>query len=93
MTTRLTQRARERDLAHDADPVRFGNATLRCDGYTPDCSFYGRCMMGGECFASPPHLVAARMVEALIPDDGRAGVHLALLRKVATMLRDDRVLL
>lgn len=81
----------ERDLSHDADPERFGTAVSKCEGFTPDCSFHGRCMNGGDCFASPAHLVAARMVESLLPKDGRAGLHLAYLRRVAEMLREDRV--
>jgi hypothetical protein len=81
----------ERDLSHDADPDRFGAAVSKCEGFTPDCSHNGRCMLGGDCFASPAHLVAARMVESLLPKDGRAGLHLAYLRRVAEMLREDRV--
>lgn len=86
-------KTREIDLRHDADPVRFGTAMLACEGYAPDCSYHGRCMAGGQCFASPAHLVAARMVEAIIPKDGRAGMHLAYLRQVAEMLREDRIVL
>ncbi|PZQ55758.1 MAG: hypothetical protein DI555_06950 [Novosphingobium pentaromativorans] len=81
----------ERDLYPDADPECFGTAASKCEGFTPDCSFHGRCMNGGDCFASPAHLVAARMVESLLPKDGRAGLHLAYLRRVAEMLREDRV--
>lgn len=84
-------KVRESDLRHDADPVRFGTAMLACEGYAPDCSTYGVCMAGGRCFASPPNLVAARMIERIIPKDGRAGVHLAYLRRVAEMLREDRI--
>ncbi|WP_156397427.1 MULTISPECIES: hypothetical protein [unclassified Sphingomonas] len=47
-------------------------------------------MRDGDCFASPPHLVAARMIERLIPD-GRDGAHLAYLKRVAEMLRDEAV--
>lgn len=81
--------ARERDLRHDADPVRFGMAASKCEGYTPDCSYHGRCMKDGACFASPPHLVAARMIEKITPDDG--GQYGAYLRKAAEMLREGRV--
>lgn len=83
-------RVSERDLRHDADPARFGSAMLACEGFAPDCSHNGRCMRDGDCFASPPHLVAARMIEALIPS-GRDGVHLAYLKLVAEMLRDEAV--
>ena len=86
-------KARERHLAHDADPVRFCDAVSKCEGYTPDCSHNGRCMLDGQCFASPPNLVAARLVESIIPDDGRAGVHLAYLRKCAEMLRTGMIVL
>lgn len=83
-------RLREKDLAHDADPVRFGAAMLKCEGYGPACSESGRCQIGGECFASPPNLVAARMIEGLLPTGplgSPAGVHLAYLRKCAELLR------
>ena len=85
------QRAREIDLRHDADPVRFGNAMLKCEGFAPDCSQYGRCHLSGQCFASPGHLVAARMIEALIPAHGPAGTHYAYLKRVAEMLREDKI--
>jgi hypothetical protein len=84
-------RVRERNLRHDADSVSFGNAMLACEGYAPECSHAGRCLSGGDCFASPPHLVAARMVESLLPTDGRAGLHLAYLRRIVEMLREDRI--
>lgn len=84
-------KTREIDLRHDADPVRFGTAMLACEGYAPDCSYHGRCMNGGSCFASPPNLVAARMVQAIIPTDGRAGQHLAYLKRVAEMLRAGEI--
>ncbi len=84
-------RVREKDLAHGSDDDRFGRAVTKCEGYTPDCIYYGRCMYGGQCFASPGHLVAARMIEKLIPPDGPAGTHFAYLRRVAEMLRDGRV--
>lgn len=84
-------RGRERDLAHDADPVRFGAAIGKCEGYAPDCSHYARCHLGGQCFASPGHLVAARMVEGLLPGDGRAGTHFAYLRRAAEMLREGKI--
>lgn len=85
------QKARERDLRHDASDVRFANAMMRCEGYSPDCSHNGRCMRDGECFASSAHLVAARMIESLLPTDGRAGVHFAYLRRCAEMLRSERI--
>lgn len=62
-------KARERDLAHDADPVRFGNAMLKCEGFAPDCSYHGRCQFNGQCFASPAHIVAARMTWADVQGD------------------------
>ncbi|WP_157783534.1 hypothetical protein [Rhizorhabdus wittichii] len=86
-------RVRERDLRHDADPVRFGAAMTVCEGYAPECSYNGRCMWEGRCFASPPNLVAARMIEKLLPADGRAGMHYAYLQRVAEMLREDQVVL
>ncbi|HEX8382433.1 MAG TPA: hypothetical protein VF592_03560 [Sphingomonas sp.] len=88
-----TRRAQERDLRHDADPIRFGAAAVKCEGFTPDCSYHQRCMMGGECFASPPHLVAARMIEkqVLDPLPDAPGVHRAYIREVVTMLREGRV--
>ncbi|QEH79965.1 hypothetical protein EIK56_18230 [Sphingomonas sp. C8-2] len=84
-------KVRERDLRHDADPVRFGAAMTVCEGYAPECSYQGRCTRDGQCFASPAHLVAARMIESLLPTDGRAGMHYAYLQKVAQMLRDDQI--
>lgn len=87
----MTQRARERDLRHGADSIRFGNAMLECEGYAPTCSAAGSCMRGGRCFAHSAHLVAARMIEGLLPKDGRAGVHLAYLSKVAEMLREGLI--
>lgn len=80
----------ERDLRHDADSVRFGYAILACEGYAPSCSEQGRCSMDGRCFDSAPHLVAARMIEGLLPQDGRAGMHYAYLRRVAEALLEDR---
>lgn len=85
-------RVRERDLSHDADSVRFGAAMLKCEGYAPGCSEAGRCTNGGRCFGSAPNLIAARMVEAMIPGDGHTrGVHYAYLRRLAEMLRNDEI--
>lgn len=85
-------RVTERDLRHDAVSVRFGNAILACEGYAPECSYAGRCLKDGDCFASPPHLVAARMIESLIPDDPNArGMYLTHLKRAAEMLRSGRV--
>lgn len=83
----------ERHLRHDADSVRFGNAILKCEGYAPDCSFLGRCSFNGRCFASPAHLVAARMIEKLLPANGRAGTHFAYLREAARQLREGIIVL
>lgn len=91
---RTRPKARERDLRHDADSVRFGHAMLKCEGYAPACSDAGRCANGGRCFGSTPHDVAARMIEAMIPTDGHAvGVHFAYLRRVAELLRDGQIAL
>lgn len=90
------RRLTEQDLAHDADSVRFGAAMLKCEGYGPACSESGRCQLGGDCFASPPNLVAARMIEGLIPNGplGRpAGMHLAYLQRCAEMLRAGSIYL
>lgn len=84
-------RVREKDLEHGSDDDRFGRAVMKCEGYTPDCVYFGRCSFGGQCFASPEHLVAARMIEKLIPAHGPAGTHFAYLRKVAKMLRANQV--
>lgn len=86
-------RVRERDLSHEADPVRFGNAMLKCEGFGPDCSFSGRCMHDGECFVSAPNLVAARMIEALAPNQHERGMHFAYLRRCAELLREGKVIL
>lgn len=89
---RILRRGRERDLRHDADPERFGAAMLRCEGYAPGCSEAGACMNGGLCFKGPPHITAARMIEGILaPYDGRAGVHLAYLRKCAELLREGGI--
>jgi hypothetical protein len=85
--------AREHDLRHGAPDGRFGPAIAKCEGYTPDCMYFRRCSMGGVCFASPGHLVAARLIEGLLPTDGRPGTHFAYLRRVAEMLRHDQVAL
>jgi hypothetical protein len=84
-------RTTERDLRHDADPARFGVAVLKCEGYTPDCSYLGRCQLRGLCFAQPGHLVAARMIERTLPSDGRCGTHYAYIRRVAQMLREGQI--
>lgn len=84
-------RVRERDLGHGADPARFGVAVMKCEGYTPDCSHYGRCMLGGQCFAAPGHLIAARIIERQLPKDGRAGTHWAYLQRCAEMLREGKI--
>lgn len=84
-------KARERDLKDGSPEGRFGEAVSKCEGYTPDCVFHERCMFDGRCFDSRPELVAARMIEGLLPSDGRAGVHLAYIRKVADMLRNGYV--
>lgn len=87
----MTRRPSERDLRHDADSVRFGDAVARCEGYAPACAEQGRCLGDGACFSNSAHLVAARMIEGLLPTDGRAGVHFAYLRQVVEMLRAGRV--
>ncbi len=87
----MSRRLTERDLRHDADPVRFGDAMLRCEGYTPACSEKGVCEYGGRCFSGSAHLVAARMIEALLPGPHTAGTHFAYLQRVARMLRDGEV--
>lgn len=89
----MSRGGRERDLAHDADPVRFANAVLRCEGYTPDCAYHGRCQLAGQCFASPGHLVAARLVEGLIPSPCPSGTHFAYLARVAELLRSGLIAL
>ena len=88
----MSRRITSRDLRHDADNFRFGEAMIRCEGYAPDCSEHGRCRHDGRCFSSTPELVAARMVEGLIPTSQHiSGVHFAYLRRVAEMLREGRV--
>lgn len=93
----MSRRPKEADLAHGAPDRRLGDAVLKCEGYTPDCLYFGRCSRGGECFASPAHLAAARKIEALFPKGQEAqhmvGRHWALLRKVAEMLRRDEICL
>ncbi len=89
----MSRRPYERDLRHDADDLRFGNAIMRCEGYTPDCSEQGRCMKDRECFANAAHLVAARMIEKMLPTDGRKGVHFAYLQRAAEELREGRICL
>lgn len=91
--SRVLRRGRERDLAHDADPERFGSAMLRCEGYAPGCSEAGHCLNGGLCFKGPPHVTAARMIEHLLKqhDRGQGGMHLAYLRMCAKMLREGSV--
>lgn len=88
-------RPREADLAHGAPDGRFAEAVAKCEGYTPDCIYVGRCRFDGRCFASPANLVAARMIEGLFPKGAERqhirGMHWALLEKVAQMLRDDAV--
>lgn len=88
MSRRLTQR----DLRHDADSYRFGDAMIQCEGYAPACSDLGRCQMDGRCFSQPAHLVAARMIEHMIPSD-QCGLHFAYLRQVAELLRSGKVYL
>lgn len=88
----MSRHPRERDLRHDADSFRFGDAMVQCEGYAPSCSEQGRCMMDGRCFSHDAHLVAARMIEGLIPASQHIpGVHFAYLRRVAEMLREQRV--
>ncbi|WP_343546758.1 hypothetical protein [Sphingobium yanoikuyae] len=90
----MSRRISERDLRDDADPYRFGEAMVRCEGFAPDCSARGSCGMNGRCFSGDAHLVAARMVESLIPTSQHvSGLHLAYLRRVAEMLREGRVCL
>jgi hypothetical protein len=86
-------KARERDLQEGAPLERFGNAVMRCEGFTPDCVHHSRCMRGGECFASPGNLVAARLIESLIPSPRPAGLHFAYLQHCAEMLRAGKVML
>ena len=88
----MSRRLTERDLAHDADSARFGDAMIRCEGYAPACCDAGKCMNGGSCFASPANLVAARMIKALIPK-GAVGLHYAYLQRAAERLREDRIAL
>ncbi|PHP18768.1 hypothetical protein CG471_15995 [Sphingobium sp. IP1] len=88
----MSRRIRERDLRHDADSFHFGDAMVQCEGYAPSCSEQGRCMMDGRCFLHDAHLVAARMVESLIPTSQHvSGLHLAYPRRVAEMLREGRI--
>jgi hypothetical protein len=93
VTCERIPKARERDLRHGADDARFGAAVLKCEGFTPNCSQIGRCEREGRCFASPGHLVAARMIERLAPPDGRRGTHFAYIRRVAEMLRAGEIIL
>lgn len=88
----MSRRITERDLRHDADSERFGQAVLRCEGYTPACSELAKCQMEGVCFSGAANLIAARMIERIIPTSLHShGVHLAYLRRVAEMLREGRV--
>lgn len=88
----MSRRISQRDLRHDADSYRFGDAMTMCEGYSPACSEQGRCLRDGYCFGSAPHLVAARMIERLIRPEG-TGQHLAYLRKCADLLRNDGICL
>ena len=89
----MPRRPNERDLRHGANSFRFGDAMVACEGFAPDCSANGRCQMERACFSSAPALVAARMIEGLLPTDGRAGVHFAYLKRCAEMLRSGRLCL
>lgn len=88
----MSRRITSRDLRHGADDFRYGAAMIRCEGYAPACSADGRCHKDDRCFSSAPELVAARMVESLIPaGEHVSGLHYALLRRVAAMLREGRI--
>ena len=88
----MGRRVTERDLRHDADPVRFGDTMLRCQNSSGDCASSGRCIYG-DCFDTRAHIEAAKAIEALIPKDGRARHYHAYLTKCAEMLREDRICL
>lgn len=84
----------ERDLRHDADSVRFGDAMARCEGFAPACSEYGVCQREGACFSGAANLIAARMIERMIERSPHArGLHRAYLRRAAEMLREGKVYL
>ena len=88
----MSRRITERDLRHDADSVRFGDAMARCEGFAPWCSEYGRCQMEGSCFSGAANLIAARMIERMVGRSGHAiGAHWAYLKRAAEMLREGRV--
>lgn len=84
---------RERDLRHDADPERFGDAMLKCQNASGECMSAGRCLYDGQCFVTSPEITAAEMIEGLLPHNVPAGQHWAYLRKCAEMLREGRVAL
>ena len=42
--------ASEAGLRNGADPEAFADAIMRCQGYSPNCSYYGVCELDGECF-------------------------------------------
>ena len=83
-------RPTERGLLHGASDAAFGAAMMRCRNSSGDCSYAGRCIMGG-CFSSGPEIDAARLIEVLIPTDGRTGVEYAYVRAAAQMLRAGRI--
>ena len=83
-------RCTERDLRHGADPERFGKAMLRCQNASGDCMTDGYCIYG-NCFSTSPEREAARAINGLIPNDGRAGMYYAYLRKCAEMLRSGHI--
>jgi hypothetical protein len=40
-------------MAHDANHEAFAQAAMLCQGYAPECSYKGRCLLDDECFSRP----------------------------------------
>jgi hypothetical protein len=89
----MGRKAVERDLRHGADHDQFAAAMMKCEFGSADCSHHGYCLLDGACFASPGHLVAARMIAKLIPSADADGKHFSYLRKCVELLRAGSVCL
>lgn len=84
-------RLTEKDVRHDAEPERFGDAMLACQGFPPYCLYSGKCSHGGDCFRTDPQfrVMAARLIRQL--SHKHEGVTAALIAAAARAVNDGTV--
>ena len=77
-------------MSHDASPDAFGEASMRCRGYPPDCSYHGECLHDGDCFRSEKRCVVEARRAILTAADAIESADVAQMVRDAARLLVER---